>query len=118
MNSHSGDWSIEATLPKPDEIETARSILDEGTKVFLNTLPHVSLEDQQVQTARIVRANGLEPVLHVAARYFATRTELVGAAMCAARSCPCRSVVGRLREATSWSAATEIEWSLGRPGRR
>ncbi len=77
MNSHSGDWSIEATLPKPDEIETARSLLHEGTKVFLSTLPHVSL-DQQIQTARIVRANGLEPVLHVAARYFETRTALVG----------------------------------------
>jgi methylenetetrahydrofolate reductase (NADPH) len=70
-------WSLEATLPKPDEIETLARRLAPGTEVFLSTLPHVSL-DQQIETARSVRANGLEPVLHIAARYFASRTELVG----------------------------------------
>lgn len=70
-------WSLEATLPKPAEIEAAASVLDGGTEVFLSTLPHVSL-DQQIETAGIVRSNGLEPVLHIATRYFATRTEMVG----------------------------------------
>ena len=70
-------WSLEATLPKPTEIEAVASVLDEGTEVFLSTLPHVSL-DQQIETAGIVRSNGLEPVLHIATRYFATRTEMVG----------------------------------------
>lgn len=70
-------WSIEATLPKPAEIEGLASRLDRGAAVFLSTLPHVSL-DRQIETARIVADNGLDPVLHIAARYYATRTELVG----------------------------------------
>jgi len=71
------DWSIEATLPKTGEVEALAKLVAPGTEVYLSTLPHVSL-DQQIETARIVKANGFEPVLHVAARYFATRTELVG----------------------------------------
>lgn len=70
-------WSIEATLPKKSEVENLAELVPAGTEVFLSTLPHVSL-DQQIETAHIVRVNGFEPVLHVAARYFASRTELVG----------------------------------------
>ena len=70
-------WSIESTLPKKSEVEKLAELVPAGTEVYLSTLPHVSL-DQQIETAHIVRVNGLEPVLHVAARYFATRTELVG----------------------------------------
>jgi methylenetetrahydrofolate reductase (NADPH) len=70
-------WSIEATLPRPAEIAALADRVRPGTEVFLSTLPHVSL-DQQIETARAVRAAGLEPVLHVAARYFASQTELVG----------------------------------------
>jgi methylenetetrahydrofolate reductase (NADPH) len=63
-------WSMEATLPKPDEIEALAGILAPGAEVFLSTLPHVTL-DRQIETARLVRAAGLEPVPHLAARYFA-----------------------------------------------
>ncbi len=62
-------WSLEATLPKPEEIEALAGILAPGAEVFLSTLPHVTL-DRQIATARLVRAAGLEPVPHIAARYF------------------------------------------------
>lgn len=70
-------WSLEATLPRAAEIEALAHRLAPGHEVFLSTLPHVTL-DQQIETARRVRAAGLEPVLHIAARYYASRTELVG----------------------------------------
>lgn len=70
-------WSIEATLPKPDEIAALAGLLAPGAELFLSTLPHVSL-DQQIETARAVCDHGLVPVLHIAVRYFASRTELVG----------------------------------------
>ena len=70
-------WSIESTLPKKSEVENLAELVPAGTEVYLSTLPHVSL-DQQIETAHIVRVNGFEPVLHVAARYFTSRTELVG----------------------------------------
>lgn len=79
-------WTIEATLPKPAEVESLVGKVAPGTEIFLSTLPHVSL-DQQIETAKIVRAQGFEPVLHLAARYFATRTELVGYLSRANREC-------------------------------
>ena len=66
-----GHWSIEATLPKPEEIDALSQIAGAGTEVFLSTLPHVTL-DRQLDIARRVRAAGLEPVPHVAARYVAS----------------------------------------------
>lgn len=71
------DWSLEATLPKPDEIERLAGLVGPGKQVYLSTLPHVAL-DQQLETARIVRSLGLEPVPHVAVRYFAHRSALAG----------------------------------------
>jgi methylenetetrahydrofolate reductase (NADPH) len=68
-------WSLEATLPKPEEIEALTGLLMPGAEVFLSTLPHVSL-DRQIETARLVRAAGLEPVPHLAARYFAATRDL------------------------------------------
>lgn len=70
-------WSLEATLPKTGEIENLVTLLAPGTEIYLSTLPHLSL-DQQIETAKLVRASGFEPVLHVAVRYFSARTELVG----------------------------------------
>lgn len=63
-------WSLEATLPKPEEVEALAGILAPGAEVYLSTLPHVTLA-RQIDTARRVRAAGLEPVPHIAARYFA-----------------------------------------------
>lgn len=71
------DWSIEATLPKPQEVEKLARLLRPGTEVYLSTLPHVSL-DQQAETARVIRAHGLEPVPHLAVRYFSGRSEIAG----------------------------------------
>ncbi len=68
-------WSLEATLPKPEEIEALAGILAPGAEVYLSTLPHVTL-DRQIATARLVRAAGLEPVPHLAARYFASPKEV------------------------------------------
>lgn len=68
-------WSLEATLPKPEEIEALAGILAPGAEVFLSTLPHVTL-DRQIATARLVRAAGLEPVPHIAARYFGSPKEV------------------------------------------
>lgn len=79
-------WSIEATLPKTEEIEALARLVAPGTEVFLSTLPHVTL-DRQVDAAQQVRRAGLEPVPHIAARYFADEAaarallhRLVGAA--------------------------------------
>jgi len=70
-------WSLEATLPNPEEIETLAGLLPAGTEVFLTTLPHVDL-DRHIEIARRLRAAGLAPVPHVAARYFADRAALEG----------------------------------------
>lgn len=68
-------WSIEATLPKPHEIRALAGLVPAGHEVYLSTLPHVSLE-RQIETAGLVRRAGLEPVPHVAVRYFADRVGL------------------------------------------
>ena len=64
-------------LAKKSEVEKLAELVPAGTKVCLSTLPHLSL-DHQIETARIVRVNGFTPVRNVAARYFASQTELVG----------------------------------------
>jgi methylenetetrahydrofolate reductase (NADPH) len=69
------NWSIEATLPKPEEVRVLGQLAGPDKEVFLSTLPHVSL-DRQIETARIVRAAGLDPVPHIAVRYFSGRSDL------------------------------------------
>ncbi len=85
-------WSIEATLPKPEELEVLATLLPAGTEVFLSTLPHVTL-DRQLDAARRIRASGLEPVPHIAARYFADRGELEAFVARAAETAAIRSVL-------------------------
>ena len=85
-------WSIEATLPKPEELEVLAALLPAGTEVFLSTLPHVTLE-RQLDAARRIRASGLEPVPHIAARYFADRGELEAFMARAADAAAIRSVL-------------------------
>ena len=72
-----GRWSIEATLPGADDVELLARLVPAGTEVFLSTLPHVGLE-RQVEIARQVRAATLEPVPHIAARFFADADALDG----------------------------------------
>lgn len=85
-------WSIEATLPKPEELEVLAALLPAGTEVFLSTLPHVTL-DRQLEAAKRIRASGLEPVPHIAARYFADRGELEDFVARAAQTAAIRSVL-------------------------
>jgi len=68
---------MEATLPKEGELDSVANTIPSGTEIFLSTLPHVSL-DQQIDTARTVYGKGLNPVLHIAARYYGSKTELAG----------------------------------------
>lgn len=62
-------WSLEATLPKPAEIEALKGVLAPGTEIFLSAIPaesHLHLIDSATQ----VRRAGFEPVPHVAARNY------------------------------------------------
>ncbi|MHA1537821.1 MAG: methylenetetrahydrofolate reductase [Alphaproteobacteria bacterium] len=85
-------WSIEATLPKPEELDVLAELLPAGTEVFLSTLPHVTL-DRQLDAARRIRDLGLEPVPHIAARYFAGRGALEAFVARAAKIAAIRSVL-------------------------
>ncbi len=85
-------WSIEATLPKPEELEILATLLPAGTEVFLSTLPHVTLA-RQLDAAGRIRASGLEPAPHIAARYFAGRGELEAFLAQAASAPAIRSVL-------------------------
>jgi methylenetetrahydrofolate reductase (NADH) len=87
-----GGWSIEATLPKPEELDVLATLLPAGTQVFLSTLPHVTLA-RQLEAAGRIRASGLEPVPHIAARYFADRGELEAFVAQAASMAAVRSVL-------------------------
>lgn len=85
-------WSIEATLPKPAELAALAALLPAGTEVFLSTLPHVTLA-RQLGAAKRIRASGLEPVPHIAARYFAGRGALEDFLAQAAETAAVRSVL-------------------------
>jgi methylenetetrahydrofolate reductase (NADH) len=68
-------WSLEATLPKPEEVAALRERLAPGTRVYLPALPHVSWT-RLLQAVQLVARAGLEPVPHVAARNYESRAEL------------------------------------------
>jgi methylenetetrahydrofolate reductase (NADPH) len=60
-------WSLEATLPKREEIEALQDRLSPGTEVFLSAIPaesHLHL----IESSIAVRRAGFEPVPHVSAR--------------------------------------------------
>jgi methylenetetrahydrofolate reductase (NADPH) len=68
-------FSIEATRPSAADIEAMRNALPAGTRVYLSAVPNRPLEEG-VSAATAVRAAGLEPVPHVAARNFPSIDEL------------------------------------------
>jgi methylenetetrahydrofolate reductase (NADPH) len=68
-------FSIEATRPKPREIEALRGILEPGTWVYLSSVSTQG-KDEQIDGAKAVRRAGFEPVPHLAARRFASAGEL------------------------------------------
>jgi methylenetetrahydrofolate reductase (NADPH) len=68
-------WSLEATLPKPAEIEALKGTLPSGTEVFLSAIPaesHLHLIESSIQ----VRRAGFEPIPHVSARNHRTKADL------------------------------------------
>lgn len=68
-------WSLEATLPRPDEIAAIAEIVAPGTAIYLSSLPRVD-HARQLAAATNVRAAGLEPVLHISARKFVSEAQL------------------------------------------
>lgn len=61
--------SIEATRPAQAEAEMLREALPSGTNIFLSAVPKRP-RDEVVGSARAIRAAGLNPVPHIAARSF------------------------------------------------
>jgi methylenetetrahydrofolate reductase (NADPH) len=68
-------FSIEATRPKPREIEALRGILEPGTWVYLSSVSTQG-KDEQIEAVKSVRRAGFEPVPHLAARRFVSLAEL------------------------------------------
>jgi methylenetetrahydrofolate reductase (NADPH) len=76
------DFAIEATRPNGNEIAQLREILKPGTSVYITSVA-TAAADETVTAAAALRKAGLEPVIHVAARRFASTDML-------------RDVIGRL----------------------
>lgn len=68
-------FSIGATRPKVSEIESLAQTVPAGTAVYLSAVPTRPHHDL-IEAATIVRAAGLEPVPHLAARGFASARAL------------------------------------------
>jgi methylenetetrahydrofolate reductase (NADPH) len=68
-------FSIEATRPKASEIELLAQAVPPGTAVYLSAIPSRPQHDL-IDAATMVRAVGLEPVPHLAARSFASARAL------------------------------------------
>jgi len=68
-------WSLEATYPTAADIMALRALVPPGTRLYLSALPNQPYE-RLVASACSVRAAGLEPVPHVAARHYPSRAAL------------------------------------------
>jgi methylenetetrahydrofolate reductase (NADPH) len=69
------DFSIEATRPKPEDIDALARTLDAGTRVYLSALPGRPL-DEMADHAAMVRAARLEPVPHISVRNLPSRDDI------------------------------------------
>ena len=69
------DWSLEATLPKADDIEALVASSPAHTPVYLSALAK-NHGDRMIADAVAVRRAGLEPVPHVAVRNYGSAAEL------------------------------------------
>ncbi|HUZ67979.1 MAG TPA: hypothetical protein VMU56_09995 [Beijerinckiaceae bacterium] len=67
--------SFEITRPTEKDVKELRETLAPGTDVYLTAVPRRPLEDL-VEAAIAVRAAGLEPIPHIAARHFASLTHI------------------------------------------
>lgn len=70
-SSFAQTFSIEATRPRPAEIEQIAAILPHGTTVYVTAVP-AATPDETVAAATALRKAGLEPVAHIAARRLAS----------------------------------------------
>jgi methylenetetrahydrofolate reductase (NADPH) len=68
-------FSIEATRPKPAEIDAVADGLGAGHRLYLSAVPTQSYEEHAA-TAAYARRAGFEPVVHVTARRLASAAEL------------------------------------------
>ncbi|MGE0733127.1 MAG: methylenetetrahydrofolate reductase [Alphaproteobacteria bacterium] len=73
--SFAAPWSLEATLPSAADIEAVAAIAPPATEVYLSAVANKPRE-RVLEAARRVRAAGLEPVPHIAARMFESRAAL------------------------------------------
>jgi methylenetetrahydrofolate reductase (NADPH) len=67
-------WSLEATRPSPTEIRALGALL--GRRAIYLSTPPTQSHGEQIETAALLRAEGLEPVPHIAARRIADAAEL------------------------------------------
>lgn len=67
-----GGYSLEATFPKPAEVEALKRSAPAGTRVYLSCLPNRTPE-KLVDYAASIRAAGFEPVPHITARAYESR---------------------------------------------
>lgn len=68
-------FSVEATRPKPGDIEAVAQNTPAGTHLYLSAIPtRPSIE--LVEQAALTRKAGLEPVPHIAVRNYASKDEL------------------------------------------
>jgi len=70
------DFSLEATRPKPADIEALKAEAPTGTRLYLSAIPTHPV-DELADQAVAVRAAGLEPVPHISARNLHSRDEIV-----------------------------------------
>jgi methylenetetrahydrofolate reductase (NADPH) len=68
-------FSLEATRPKPADIEALKASAPAGTAVYLSAIPARPLAEL-IDAAKLVRAAGFEPVPHLPARSIASAEAL------------------------------------------
>jgi len=68
-------WSLEATLPKPAEIEALKETLPPGTHIFVSAIPNES-HAHLIESSILMRRAGFEPIPHIAARNHADQATL------------------------------------------
>ncbi len=84
--------SIEMGAHRPQDARAIAALLPTGTPVYVNHLPRHSLADSLASLVA-VRASGLEPVPHIAARRIASRAELASFLELAAREAGVRKAL-------------------------
>lgn len=68
-------FSVEATRPKAADIEALKRVIAAGTEVYLSAIP-TRAPEEVIEQAKAVRAAGLSPVPHIAARNIASSQQL------------------------------------------